>query len=312
MDFSLNRIYELDSKCQKVLRSVLKLSKSSSLSCIDEDNIRKADKEDLSNLILSLVDATENSANLLKSAAVTMEQLRSEKLSNQDNIIKLQNELVQKQAQLTSARTNSSSNEQQRINIKSAIKSVVQETEREQQAIIFGVSENDPHLGDTVKEIVRSVGAPANSQVRDYCRIGVPAPGKTRPVKVSFGSKDDAQAIIRGAKNLRTCEKYQKVFIAPNRTSEERIKRRKLVQLLREKKSKEPEKHHFIYRDAVCSREPVKKEADPTDNHVVQVHSHPRQLSASELQNLSTNLTYHCERLTEQFCARIDAIGRRS
>ena len=62
MDFSLNRIYELDSKCQKVLRSVLKLSKSSSLSCIDEDNIRKADKEDLSNLILSLVDATENSA----------------------------------------------------------------------------------------------------------------------------------------------------------------------------------------------------------------------------------------------------------
>ena len=126
----------------------MKLSKSSSLSCIDEDNIRKADKEDLSNLILSLVDATENSANLLKSAAVTMEQLRSEKLSNQDNIIKLQNELVQKQAQLTSARTNSSSNEQQRINIKSAIKSVVQEleTEREQQAIIFGVSQRTIHI----------------------------------------------------------------------------------------------------------------------------------------------------------------------
>ena len=153
MDFSLNRIYELDSKCQKVLRSVLKLSKSSSLSCIDEDNIRKADKEDLPNLILSLVDVTENSANLLKSAAVTMEQLRSEKLSNQDNIIKLQNVLVQKQAQLTSARTNSSSNEQQRINIKSAIKSVAQETEREQQAIIFGVSENVQHLGDTVRKL---------------------------------------------------------------------------------------------------------------------------------------------------------------
>ena len=85
------------------------------------------------------------------------------------------------------------------------------------------------------------------------------------------------------------------------------------MQLLREKKTKEPEKHHFIYRDAVCSREPVQKEADPTDNHEVQVNSHPRQLSASELQNFSTNLTNHFERLTEQFCARIiDAIGRRS
>ena len=308
----MNQIYELDSKSQKVLRSVLKLSKSSSLSCVNEENLRKADKEDLSNLILSLVDVTENGLNILKSAAVTMEQLRSEKLSNQDSIIKLQNELVQKQEQLTLTGTNSNSNEQQRSNIKSAIKSVVQETERQQQVILFGVSEDDPHLADTVKEIVRCVAAPANSTVRDYCRIGVPASGKTRPVKVSFGCKDDAQAIIRGAKNLRTSEKYKKVFIAPNRTSEERIKRRKLVQLLREKKTKEPEKHHFIYRDAVCSREPVKKEADPIDNLDVQVHSHPRQLSASELQNLSTNLGNHFKRLTEQFCARMDEIDSRS
>ena len=75
MDFSLNQIYELDSKCQKVLRSVLKLSRSSSLSCISEENIRKADKEDLSNVILSLVDVTESSVNILRSAAVSMEQL---------------------------------------------------------------------------------------------------------------------------------------------------------------------------------------------------------------------------------------------
>ena len=86
MDFSLNQIFELDSKCQKVLRSVLKLSRSSSLSCISEENIRKADKEDLSNVILSLVDVTESS---VKSAAVSVEQLCSQKVINQGKIIKL-------------------------------------------------------------------------------------------------------------------------------------------------------------------------------------------------------------------------------
>ena len=71
---------------------MLKLSKSSSLSCISEENFRKADKEDLS---LVVVDVTESSVNILRSAAVSMEQLCSERVTNQGKIIKLQNELIQ-------------------------------------------------------------------------------------------------------------------------------------------------------------------------------------------------------------------------
>ena len=306
MDFSLNQIYELDSKCQKVLRSVLKLSRSSSLSCISEENIRKADKEDLSNVILSLVDVTESSVNILRTAAVSMEQLCSEKVKNQGKIIKLQNELIQKQETLSSVRTESGSSSQQvmKNNIKSAIKSVVQENERQQEIILFGVSEDTSDLGETVKDIVRCVGAPAKPQVRDYCRIGLRVPGKVRPVKVTFSSKDDAKLTLQGGKNLKTSEKYGKVFIAPNRTPEERL-RRKLVQLLREKKTKDPEKQHFIYRDTVCSRDQVKKEHDHTNNAL----SHSEQLCMSELQNLTTNFSSRIEMMTEQLCSELDQRG---
>ena len=74
-------------------------------------------------------------------------------------------------------------------------------------------------------------------------------------MKVHFNSKEETQAIIGSAKSLKNSEKYGKVFIAPDRSPAERAKRRKLVQLLREKKEKEPEMHHYISRGEVCSTE---------------------------------------------------------
>ena len=238
-----------------------------------------------------------------------MEQLCSEKVMNQGKIIKLQNELIQKQETLSSVGTESSSSSEQvmKNNIKSAIKSVVQENERQQEIMMFGVSEDTSDVGETVKDIVRCVGAPAKPQLRDCCRIGVRVPGKIRPVKVTFSSKDDAKLTIQGGKNLKTSEKYGKVFIAPNRTPEERLKRRKLVQLLRKKKTTEPEKQHFIYRDTVCSRDQVKKEQDHTNNS----HSHSGQLFTSELENLTANFSSRFEMMTERLCSKLDQMGRR-
>ena len=93
-------------------------------------------------MILSLVDVTESSVNILRSAAVSMEQLSSEKVINQGKIIKLQNKLIQKQETLSSVGTESGSSNQQvmKNDIKSAIKSVVLENERQQEIMLFGVS----------------------------------------------------------------------------------------------------------------------------------------------------------------------------
>ena len=83
-------------------------------------------------------------------------------------MIKLQNEFIQKQETLSSVGTESGIISQQvmKNNIESAIKSVVQENERQQQIMLFGVSEDTSDLGGTVKDIVRCIGAPAKAQVR--------------------------------------------------------------------------------------------------------------------------------------------------
>jgi hypothetical protein len=75
----------------------LKLSGSSSLSIINEANIKNADKAVLSNNILSLEDEAGDSVQILKSAVDKIEQLRSDQVSSQKSYIELQEKLKQKQ-----------------------------------------------------------------------------------------------------------------------------------------------------------------------------------------------------------------------
>ena len=215
-----------------------------------------ADKDVLSNIILSLVDVAENSVQLLKSAAVTMEQLRSEQLSNQNSVIKLQSDLIKKQDELKSAQFDLNNDCQQMGNkLETVVKSVVKDNQRQKQIVLFGVSEESMDLGGTVTDILKCACGPDKPSVKEFCRIGAQKPGRTRPVKVCFNSQEDVQTTIRNAKSLKHSEKYGKVFIAPDRSQEERAERRELVRLLREKRRNVPEKHHYISRGEVCSTE---------------------------------------------------------
>ena len=83
-----------------------------------------------------------------------------------------------------------------------------------------------------------------------------------------------------------------------DRNPEERMERRRLVQLLREKRQKEPEKHHYISRGAVCS----------TDHHSEHVINTRNNTSADEgLQDLRA----HFQLLDKSFSERMSAITRR-
>ena len=296
MEFSFNDFYQLDSKCQKVLRSVLKLSRSTSLSCINEQNLRSADKEALSNIILSLVDVAENSVQVLKSASATIEQLRSDQNSNQKSVIKLQNELIQKQDQLQSVQFDLNDNGQHVADkFETAVKSVVKENERRKQIVLFGVSEESSDLGSTVNDILKCACGPDKPSVKDFHRVGARKPGGSRPVKVYFNSQEDAQTTMKSAKSLKHSDKFGRVFIAPDRSPEERTQRRKLVQQLRDKRQREPEKHHYISRGEVCS----------TDHHSVNVNN-CNATSVPGLNNLATQLRQMEESFSESL-SRVDA-----
>ena len=253
MNLRINDFYSLERKCEEVLRSVLQMAGNTTLT---EQDIMKAEKDTLSVMILSLVDVAENSLKVLRSAAKDMETLRSDQISSQERIMKLQEKLICKHEELKSVQFDSKSGPQQGEKVEAIVKSVVDESERQRQVVLFGVpEENCSDLGSTIDDVLKDACGPDKPRVKDFCRVGAPKPGKIRPVKVCFDSQEDVQTTIGRAKHLKNSKKYEKVFIAPDRSPAERARRRLLVQQLREKKEREPKMHHYISRGEVRSTE---------------------------------------------------------
>ena len=111
-------------------------------------------------------------------------------------------------------------------------------------------------------------------------------------MKVYFNSQEDAQTTIKNAKSLKHSEKFGRVFLTPDRSPEERIQRRKLVQQLRDKRQKE--KHHYISRGAVCSTDHDSANANTSNT-----------TSAPGLENLNSALLSQFRQLEESFSQRM-------
>ena len=76
---------------------------------------------------------------------------------------------------------------------------------------------------------------------------------KSRPIKVTFASSTTVEQILSKTSKLRQVTKFKSVFVCPDRSFEERIKRKELVMELKKRKIDEPEKTHFIKNDKVHS-----------------------------------------------------------
>ena len=116
-------------------------------------------------------------------------------------------------------------------------------------------------------------------------------------MKVCFNSREEAQTCIGMAKTLKNSAEYGKVFIAPDRSPEERAHRRKLVQLLREKKDKQPEMHHYISRGEVCTTERYIESVPLPATTLQDIMSRP--MSASGLKELQAFQQRFFKRLSE-------------
>ena len=169
MNFCYNDFYQLENKCERVLRSVLKLAGTTSLSSLTEQDIMRADKDAMSVMILSLVDAAESSLNVLRSAAVAIEKSRTDQISSQETVIKLQEKLIYKQEQnLGSVQFNLENCQQPGNKLESVVKSVVNENERQKQVVLFGISEEIcSNLGYTIKDVLESVCGENVPRVKD-------------------------------------------------------------------------------------------------------------------------------------------------
>lgn len=143
--------------------------------------------------------------------------------------------------------------------IRTAIASASED--RSTNLIIYGLSEpNDSTDCDRIKGVFQELGeAPVVSKVERLGRSGV----QVRPVRVVLRNREAARTVLRKSAQLKDSEFYQTVYIAPDRTIEERTERRALVARLRERRELEPEKVWRIRRDSVveieCERESVRE-----------------------------------------------------
>ena len=111
--------------------------------------------------------------------------------------------------------------------------------------MVFGMPEKEnENVTEQVQEVFQQLGIKPSM---DAIRVGKPDKEKTkRPVKVTLSSSSVVSHILSQSRKLRQSEKFSSVFVRPDRSEEERVQNRLLVQELIKKRSNESGKRHFI------------------------------------------------------------------
>ena len=128
--------------------------------------------------------------------------------------------------------------------------------DRSTNLIVYGLGETTTTTDkDKVKGLFETLSeAPVLVSVE---RLGKGRGEGVRPIRVVLRTREVARTILGKSVQLKDSEVYQRVFIAPDRTFEERAERRELVSKLKERKELEPEKAWRIRGNSVVETEKV-------------------------------------------------------
>ena len=127
-----------------------------------------------------------------------------------------------------------------------------EEEERSSNFMIFGLKESSEESVEETVELLLDV-IDEKPKCSEVSRIGKRADSVTRPIRVSVSSASVVNQILRNASKLKDSDRYQGVFLGPDRTKGERIERRKLVEALKKKREAEPSSKFVIRGDEVVS-----------------------------------------------------------
>jgi hypothetical protein len=84
------------------------------------------------------------------------------------------------------------------------------------------------------------------TEIKSCYRLGRFVDGTNRPVKLVFKNSDTRRFVLENKSRLRRNETFGRVYLAPDRTPEERAARRTLVEELKGKRAEFPDKTFFI------------------------------------------------------------------
>ena len=241
-----------------------------------EINKPRITKDMLCDWLETLVDILHvYSAPLLMSATNLedeIDQLKDEKIADQNTAIKLQGQLIEKKSEdLTSVQTtvkselkawtsvvkNSCNKALAPKKMKVALKRASEEEDRSQNLVIYGLPEkNDEILEKRVLEVLGNIDE--KPRIVSCCRMGrtVSDGGPAvKPIKFTLSGSDHVRRVLSKARKLREVEGYDSVYISPDRSAEQRAAFRKLVLEVKQKRELEPQRVHVIRNNKIVSSE---------------------------------------------------------
>ena len=133
---------------------------------------------------------------------------------------------------------------------------------RKKNVIIYNMPEATDHAADKVSflALCKTVFN-LDVLVTRVIRLGKRQESKHRPLLVCFAHEDVKTTVISRSNLLRHHDKFERVFIAPDRTKFEREKHAKLVNELRERKTKG--ETNLIIRNGCIITRPSRTASNP-------------------------------------------------
>ncbi len=138
--------------------------------------------------------------------------------------------------------------------LKQALKSAIAEEDRTKNIMIFGLCEEEneqleykvsglfQELGEKPKLTASRVGRSAGAE-------------QCRPVKVVLTNSNNVYQILVKSGRLKRVPQFDKVYLRPDMSAEERAVRKGLVVDLKQAIKDHPGRYHYIQGGSVCSKE---------------------------------------------------------
>ena len=192
--------------------------------------------------------------------------MKTEQLTNQKEIIKIQHEQISSVQETVKtemkswadvAKTNTKQNMALSVKtVTDAVKTAVADDDRSKRFMIYGLEEAEEgkidDLDDAVQATFEKTGIVPFPTIQSAYRIGQRVPDKNRPVKVHLTCSDHVQRVLKAAYKLRSFEgEFRTVYLAPDRTREQQLKHGKLVKEMKELIAKDPNKYYYIRNDKI-------------------------------------------------------------
>ena len=255
MDFPVQSLHTVESELSVELRTVLKTAEVTSTTELNE-NLMKLSKNclTLTEITLRLVSLYEKNLNTCKSAAVKIDQLKTEQIENQKKLMEIKDMKIDpvQQAVKKELKTWADAAQKGIVSkpitsqiVKQAVRSVNDEEKRSRCFLIHGVEEKDGEIPfEIAQNVYRKLDFTPPSIVDSY-RVGRKTPGKSRSIKVEVEHPTDALVVLKKAGKLRSTD-LRSVYLSPDRNKQEQQAHNKLVAKMRTMIKEDPTKFYFI------------------------------------------------------------------